>query len=61
MGKRIFFTGGSGKAGRHAVPWLVEKGYEVSYREFPGGHFYLQDERDTLLRTLSGDLYDIRP
>ena len=29
MGKRIFFTGGSGKAGRHAVPWLVEKGYEV--------------------------------
>ena len=24
MGKRIFFTGGSGKAGRHAVPWLVE-------------------------------------
>lgn len=29
MGKRIFFTGGSGKAGRHAVPWLVDKGYEV--------------------------------
>ena len=29
MGKRIFFTGGSGKAGRHVVPWLVEKGYEV--------------------------------
>jgi nucleoside-diphosphate-sugar epimerase len=29
MGKRIFFTGGSGKAGRHAVPWLVEKGYDV--------------------------------
>ena len=29
MAKRIFFTGGSGKAGRHAVPWLVEKGYEV--------------------------------
>jgi nucleoside-diphosphate-sugar epimerase len=29
MGKRIFFTGGSGKAGRHAVPWLVDRGYEV--------------------------------
>ena len=29
MGKRIFFTGGSGKAGRHVVPWLVDKGYEV--------------------------------
>jgi nucleoside-diphosphate-sugar epimerase len=29
MGKRIFFTGGSGKAGRHAVPWLVNAGYEV--------------------------------
>jgi nucleoside-diphosphate-sugar epimerase len=29
MAKRIFFTGGSGKAGRHAVPWLIDKGYEV--------------------------------
>lgn len=29
-------------------------------RMFPGGHFYLQDERDTLLRTLSGDLHGIR-
>ena len=29
MGKRIFFTGGSGKAGRHAVPWLVDRGYDV--------------------------------
>lgn len=27
--KRIVFTGGSGKAGRHVVPWLVDKGYEV--------------------------------
>lgn len=29
MGKRIFFTGGSGKAGRHAVGYLVDRGYEV--------------------------------
>ena len=29
MAKRIFFTGGSGKAGRHAIPWLVDAGYEV--------------------------------
>ena len=25
--KRILFTGGSGKAGRHVVPYLVEQGY----------------------------------
>lgn len=29
MTKRIVFTGGSGKAGRHVVPWLKEKGYEI--------------------------------
>ena len=29
MKKRVLFTGGSGKAGRHAVPWLVNAGYEV--------------------------------
>jgi len=28
-GKRILFTGGSGKAGRHVVPYLVSSGYEV--------------------------------
>jgi UDP-glucose 4-epimerase len=27
--KRIVFTGGSGKAGRHVVPWLRERGYEI--------------------------------
>ena len=27
--KRILFTGGSGKAGRHVVPYLVERGYRV--------------------------------
>lgn len=29
MTKRILFTGGAGKAGRHAVPYLVDAGYEV--------------------------------
>ena len=29
MTKRIIFTGGSGKAGRHAVPYLLAKGYQI--------------------------------
>lgn len=29
MSKRIVFTGGSGKAGRHAIKHLVDKGYSV--------------------------------
>lgn len=29
MGRRIFFTGGSGKAGRHAVRYLADKGHRV--------------------------------
>ncbi|MDI1489732.1 MAG: hypothetical protein OHK93_000930 [Ramalina farinacea] len=28
-GKRIVFTGGSGKAGRHVIPYLLSKGHEV--------------------------------
>jgi nucleoside-diphosphate-sugar epimerase len=27
--KRIVFTGGSGKAGRHVVPWLKSKGHDI--------------------------------
>jgi nucleoside-diphosphate-sugar epimerase len=29
MTRRIVFTGGSGKAGRHVVPWLRAKGYDI--------------------------------
>lgn len=29
MGKRIVFTGGSGKAGRHCIPYLLSKGHQV--------------------------------
>ncbi|WP_180608080.1 NAD-dependent epimerase/dehydratase family protein [Agrobacterium vitis] len=29
MNKRIVFTGGTGKAGRHAVPHLLAKGYSI--------------------------------
>jgi nucleoside-diphosphate-sugar epimerase len=29
MTKRIVFTGGSGKAGKHVVPWLMAKGYDI--------------------------------
>ena len=28
-GKRVVFTGGTGKAGRHALPHLLSKGYEI--------------------------------
>lgn len=29
MAKRIVFTGGSGKAGKHVVPWLKARGYDI--------------------------------
>ena len=29
LGKRIVFTGGSGKAGRHVIPYLLSRGHEV--------------------------------
>jgi len=29
MGKRIVFTGGSGKVGRYVIPHLLERGHRV--------------------------------
>ncbi|ODN71409.1 NAD-dependent epimerase/dehydratase family protein [Methylobrevis pamukkalensis] len=29
MGKRIAFTGGTGKAGRHVIPWLKAQGHSI--------------------------------
>ncbi len=29
MSKRIVFTGGSGKAGRHVIPYLLDRGHQV--------------------------------
>lgn len=32
QGKRVVFTGGSGKAGRHAIPELLKQGHKASLR-----------------------------
>ena len=43
---RIFFTGGSGKAGRHAIPYLVEQGHQVTNGDLvPLGHPGVPDLR----------------
>ncbi|KAK9343663.1 hypothetical protein V1522DRAFT_412661 [Lipomyces starkeyi] len=34
MGKRIVFTGGSGKAGRHVIPYLLSAGHSVLNLDF---------------------------
>jgi UDP-glucose 4-epimerase len=51
MGKRIVFTGGSGKAGRHVVPYLLSHGYQVLNvdlrpLEHPGVHTLIADVTD---------------
>lgn len=51
MGKRVVFTGGSGKAGRHCIPELLKRGYEVlnlDLIEFP--------DKDAGVYTLKADL-----
>jgi nucleoside-diphosphate-sugar epimerase len=49
---RVVFTGGSGKAGRHVIPWLIER----------GGHEVLNLDRQPLdcpgVNTLDVDLTD---
>ncbi|MGF9692924.1 NAD(P)-dependent oxidoreductase [Rhizobium sp. 0TCS1.26] len=57
MGKRIIFTGGSGKAGRHVVPYLLDKGHQVlnlDRQPFPG------DRVATLITDLtdSGEVFN---
>jgi UDP-glucose 4-epimerase len=52
LGKRIVFTGGSGKAGRHVVPYLVEQGHEVFNLDLvpldcPGVNTLITDLRDS--------------
>lgn len=51
MAKRIMFTGGSGKAGRHAIAYLVEKGYDVLNLD-------LKPLDNPAVRTLVTDLTD---
>ncbi len=51
-GKRIVFTGGTGKAGRHAVPHLVAHGYDVlnvdlKPFDFPGVPTLIADLTDS--------------
>lgn len=51
MSKRIVFTGGSGKAGRHVVPYLLDKGHQVlnvdrTVLDVPGVHTLLTDVTD---------------
>lgn len=43
---RIFFTGGSGKAGHHVAPFLAEQGHEVTNADLaPLGHDGIADLR----------------
>ncbi len=54
---RIFFTGGSGKAGRHAIPYLVEQGHRVVNGDLvPFGHPGVADLRIDL--TDSGQVFN---
>jgi nucleoside-diphosphate-sugar epimerase len=53
---RIFFTGGSGKAGRHVAPYLAEQGHHVTNADLvPLGHPAVPDLRVDL--TDAGETY----
>jgi UDP-glucose 4-epimerase len=52
MTKRIIFTGGTGKAGRHAVPYLLAKGYKIlnvdlKPFDYPGVNTLITDITDS--------------
>jgi len=49
MPMRILFTGGTGKAGRHALPWLHGEGYQIL-------NFDLQPFAHPAIPTLIGDI-----
>jgi nucleoside-diphosphate-sugar epimerase len=51
MTKRILFTGGTGKAGRHVMPYLRDKGYRVL-------NFDLNRSEHDDIPTLLGDITD---
>ncbi len=51
MTKKILFTGGTGKAGRHVLPRLLDKGYEIL-------NFDLQPFAHPGIATLVGDIAD---
>lgn len=51
MTKRILFTGGTGKAGRHMLPWLLERGYRIL-------NFDLKPFDHPGIPTLIGDITD---
>jgi nucleoside-diphosphate-sugar epimerase len=53
---RIFFTGGSGKAGRHVAPYLAEQGHQVTNADLvPLGHEGIADL--TVDLTDAGEVY----
>ena len=53
---RIFFTGGSGKAGRHVAPYLAEQGHQVTNADLvPLRHPSVADLRVNL--TDAGEVY----
>jgi nucleoside-diphosphate-sugar epimerase len=51
VAKRIMFTGGTGKAGRHVLPWLLGQGYEIL-------NFDLQPFANPDIFSLVGDVTD---
>lgn len=46
---RLLFTGGSGKAGRHVLPWLAQRGYSIL-------NFDLKASEHAGIHTLIGDI-----
>ena len=51
MVTRILFTGGTGKAGRHVLPWLLDRKYQIL-------NFDLQPLSHPAIPTLIGDITD---